>query len=118
MAVAGGSELLARKHAARPGRLLLNARLRVRLTPSGGADRIDGRATDSEGGVYLKARVRAAPENNEANRALEALIAKALDVGKSKVSVVRGHTARMKVLEIDGVSEAGIAAFLAQFPRP
>jgi uncharacterized protein YggU (UPF0235/DUF167 family) len=113
VAAAPGSELLARGHAAWPERLLLLSRLSVRLTPSGGADRIDGRATDSAGRSYLKARVRAAPENNQANRALEALIAKAFGVAKGKVSVARGHTARLKVLEIDGASEADIAAFMA-----
>jgi uncharacterized protein YggU (UPF0235/DUF167 family) len=86
----------------------------VRLTPAGGADRIDGRARDDKG-EYLKARVRAAPENNEANRALEVLVAKAFGVAKSKVSVARGHTARMKTLEIDGANAAEIAAFIAKF---
>ena len=90
------------------------SKLRVRLTPAGGADRIDGRAQD-EIGAYIKARVRAAPENNEANRALEALIAKAFGVAKGKVSVSRGQTARLKVLEIDGVSDAEIAAFVAKY---
>jgi uncharacterized protein YggU (UPF0235/DUF167 family) len=91
------------------------SRLRVRLTPSGGADRIDGRAIDASGNAYLKVRVRAAPENNEANRALEALIAKAFGVAKGKVSVSRGGTSRMKTLEIDGASEADVAAFVARF---
>lgn len=86
----------------------------MRLTPAGGADRIDGRARDDKG-EYLKARVRAAPENNEANRALEVLVAKAFGVAKSKVSVARGHTARMKTLEIDGANAAEIAAFIAKF---
>jgi uncharacterized protein YggU (UPF0235/DUF167 family) len=31
------------------------------------------------------------------------------------VSVARGHTARLKVLEIDGASEAEIAAFIARY---
>jgi uncharacterized protein YggU (UPF0235/DUF167 family) len=88
--------------------------LRVRLTPSGGADRIDGRATD-ETGAYLKARVRAAPEDGRANAALEALIAKAFGVAKGKVSVLRGQTARMKTLEIGGASEIEIAAFVAKY---
>lgn len=92
----------------------LSARLRVRLTPGGGADRIDGGARDDKGD-YLKARVRAAPENNEANRALEALIAKAFGVAKGKVSVARGHTARMKTLEIEDASDADVAAFVARF---
>jgi uncharacterized protein len=91
------------------------SRLRVRLTPSGGADRIDGRAVDADGSAYLKARVRAAPENNEANRALEALIAKAFGVAKGKVSVSRGQTARLKVLEIEGVTDAKVAAFVARY---
>ena len=59
--------------------------------------------------------MRAAAENNEANRALEALIAKAFGVAKSKVSVVRGHTARMKTLEIEGASETEVAAFVARY---
>ena len=86
----------------------------MRLTPSGGADRIDGCATDDAGRTYLKARVRAAPEDGKANAALEALLAKAFGVAKSKVSVARGATARLKAVEIDGVSEAEIAAFLAR----
>lgn len=86
----------------------------MRLTPSGGADRIDGCATDDAGRTFLKARVRAAPEDGKANAALEALLAKAFGVAKSKVSVARGETARLKAVEIDGVSEAEIAAFLAR----
>ncbi len=90
------------------------SRLRVRLTPSGGADRIDGAARDGRG-VYLKARVRAAPENGEANAALEKLIAEAFGVAKTKVSVSRGQTARLKTLEIAGASAAEVAAFLRKF---
>lgn len=59
--------------------------------------------------------MRAAPENNEANRALEKLIAKAFGVAKSKVSVVRGQSARMKMLEIEGAEESDVAAFIAKF---
>ena len=86
----------------------------MRLTPSGGADRIDGRATDDAGRTYLKARVRAAPEDGKANAALEVLIAKAFGVTKGKVKLTRGATARLKAVEIEGVSEAEIAAFLAR----
>lgn len=91
------------------------SKLRVRLTPSGGADRIDGRALDAEGQVFLKARVRAAPENNEANQALEKLIAKSFGVAKSKVSVTRGATSRVKTLAIEDATDAEIAAFIASF---
>jgi uncharacterized protein YggU (UPF0235/DUF167 family) len=87
----------------------------VRLTPAGGADRIDGVARDEKGQLYLKARVRAAPEHGEANKALEALLAKALGVAKGKVRVTRGTTARLKTIEVDGANAAEIEAFVARF---
>lgn len=59
--------------------------------------------------------MRAIPEDNAANRALEALIAKAFGVAKSKVSVMRGGTSRLKTLEIDGASAADVAAFISKF---
>jgi uncharacterized protein YggU (UPF0235/DUF167 family) len=89
----------------------------VRLTPSGGADRIEGAARDSEGRLYLKARVRAAPEKGQANAALEALVAKAIGVAKGKVSVTRGTTARMKTVQVEGASAAEVAAFVAAFGK-
>lgn len=89
--------------------------LRIRLTPKGGADRIDGRGRDADGNVFLKVRVRAAPENNEANRALETLIAKAFGLAKGKVRVIRGHTSRIKVVEIEGASDRQVADFAAWF---
>ena len=90
----------------------LTGRLRVRLTPSGGADRIDAAARDENGKLYLRARVRAAPEHGEANAALEKLIAKALGVPKTSVSVERGVTARMKTVAVEGVDDAALKAFL------
>ena len=107
---------MAGRRADRHGACALSTRLRVRLTPSGGADRIDGRAAD-ETGAYLKARVRAVPEDGKANAALCALIAKALGVAKSKVAVARGGTSRMKVLEIEGATDAEVAAFVARHPQ-
>lgn len=66
----------------------------------------------------MKARVRAAPEDGAANTALEALIAKAFGAAKGKVSVARGHKARLKTIAIEGASEAEVAAFIARFVEP
>jgi hypothetical protein len=88
----------------------------VRLTPRGGADRIDGWDRDASGRVFLKARVRAAPVEGEANAALEALLAKALGVPKSRVAVARGATQRLKQVELEGVSEADLRAALGAPP--
>lgn len=86
-------------------------RLRVRLTPAGGADRLEGLARDSAGLEHLKARVRAVPENGEANAALEALVAKAFGAPRRDVRVVSGATARVKTLALHGIDlERAIAA--------
>ncbi|WP_420408002.1 DUF167 family protein [Hoeflea sp.] len=73
----------------------------VRLTPAGAADKVEGLVTDDAGRSRLKARVRAVAENNKANRALEALIAKRLKIAKSLVRVASGATNRNKILRID-----------------
>lgn len=88
---------------------MASVRLAVRLTPRGGADRIDGWAQDDAGRDYLKVRVRAAAVEGQANAALESFIAKSLKLPKSAVRLASGHTARVKVLEIEGVDEAGLA---------
>jgi uncharacterized protein len=91
------------------------ATLAVRLTPRGGADRIEGWGRDDAGRLFLKARVRAAPVEGEANAALEALLAKALSVARSRVAVARGTTQRLKTVEIEGVDAAALEA---AFGRP
>lgn len=78
----------------------------MRLTPKGGADAIDGRGEGADGTVFLKARVRAAPEKGLANVALEALLAKALGIPKSAVTVDKGATGRLKVVAITANAEA------------
>jgi len=77
-------------------------KLIVRLTPNGGADALDGLGEDSSGQSFLKARVRAAPEDGKANAALEALIAKALGVPKSAACVTRGAKSRVKTIDVSG----------------
>ncbi|BCM22346.1 DUF167 family protein [Mesorhizobium sp. J8] len=74
----------------------------VRLTPKAALDRIDGVETSADGRGHLKARVRAVPENGAANQALERMLAKALHVPASAVSVVAGGTARLKTLRVVG----------------
>ncbi|TKB13597.1 MAG: DUF167 domain-containing protein [Mesorhizobium sp.] len=74
----------------------------VRLTPKAALDRIEGVETAADGRSHLKARVRAVPEDGAANAALERMMAKALRVPASAVSVVAGGAARLKTLRIRG----------------
>ncbi|NWG25932.1 MAG: DUF167 domain-containing protein [Pseudorhodoplanes sp.] len=80
--------------------------LSVRLTPKGGRDAIDGIETLSDGRAVLKARVRAAPSEGEANAALVKLLAHALGVPQSSVRIAGGATARIKRVEIAGDAAA------------
>ena len=78
----------------------------VRLTPKAALDRLEGVETSADGRRHLKARVRAVPENGAANQALQRLVAKALGVPASAVSVVAGGTSRLKTLRISGEPRA------------
>ncbi len=77
-------------------------RLAVRLTPRSSADRILGIARDDAGRAMLKVAVTAVPEDGRANAALVKLLAKTLDLPRTTVSVVSGHTARAKLVHLAG----------------
>lgn len=91
----------------------MTARLRVRVTPRGGADRIEGFRPDAEGAELLWLRVRAVPAGGAANAAVEALLARALGLPRAAVRVARGGAARIKTVEIDGLDAAEARARLA-----
>ena len=57
-------------------------------------------------------RVTAPPVDGKANDALCRLVAKAAGVAPSRVSVVRGHTARDKLLRVEGVEPQALRAAL------
>lgn len=80
-------------------------RFRVRLTPKGGRDAIDG-WSGIGADAFLKARVRAAPEDGNANTALIALLAKELGVAKSALAITAGRKARLKTIALAGDTTA------------
>ena len=84
----------------------------VRLTPRGGRDAIEGVERRADGRTVLKARVRAAPFEGEANAALCRLLAGAMGTAPRHVTMVSGETARVKRVRIAG-DAASLAAALA-----
>ncbi|MER8567033.1 DUF167 family protein [Mesorhizobium sp. M0761] len=85
----------------------------IRLTPKSSVDRLGGVETMADGRSHLKARVRAVPENGAANQALQRLVAKALGVPASAVSVVAGATPRLKTLRVNGDPAALVTSIKA-----
>jgi uncharacterized protein len=80
-------------------------RLAVRLTPRGGRDAAEGWMRDEKGQPCLKVRVAAPPVEGAANAALVMLLAKALRVARRSVRIVSGDQSRLKILEIDGLTQ-------------
>ena len=82
----------------------------VRLTPRGGGDAIEGIEQRADGGVVLKARVRAAPSDGQANAALCRLMAGALRAAPRDVAIVAGAASRLKRVRVKGHAASIIAA--------
>ena len=75
-------------------RALPGARFEIRATPK-------ARSNAVEDGDVLKIRVTAAPEDGKANDAIRKLLAKALRVAPSRLTLLRGQTARDKLFQLD-----------------
>lgn len=69
-------------------------RLALRVTPGSRAE-----AMSIEDGRVL-AKVRAKPQDGAANEAVLALLAEALGVARSKLSLLRGATSREKLVQL------------------
>jgi len=84
------------------------ARLTVAVRSRAGRDEIVG----WQGG-HLRVRVSAAPADGAANEAVRALLAERLGAARSRIEIVRGHTARTKLVRVVGLDPAALAARLA-----
>jgi len=80
-----------------------------RLTPKGGRDAIDGVTELADGSCVLAARVRCAPQDGEANRALCALLAERLGAPSSSARIVAGSKSRLKQVAVSGDPAALVA---------
>lgn len=74
--------------------------LHVKLTPKAASERIGETRPGKNGVLELAVYVTAPPDKNKANEALIRLLAKHFDVAPSHVVIIRGHTSRHKVIEI------------------
>jgi hypothetical protein len=79
--------------------------LHLRVTPNAGRDAIEGAETRDDGSVVLRMRVQAVPDKGKANAAVIALMAKALGVPKSSISLVGGETSRFKSVLLTGPAD-------------
>jgi len=80
------------------------------------AIKLQPRASQNEigavSGAELRIKVTAPPVDAAANEALLRLLAERLDCARGKVELIRGHTARHKVVKIHGLTAAAVLAKL------
>jgi uncharacterized protein len=84
------------------------ARLTVAVRPRARRDEIVGWQ-----GAVLRVRVAAPPADGAANDAVRTLLAARLRCAPSQVEIVRGHTARTKVVRVSGLTSTEAADRLA-----
>jgi len=97
-----------RQRAATPTQTL---RVRVRVQPGASRTVIGGRYGDEEPPV-LVARVTAPAVDGRANRALTEALVESLGVRPGAVRIIRGVSARIKLVELDGVDPSRLEQLL------
>lgn len=85
-------------------------RLTIKVTPNAKQTEILGPVEIADGETALAIKLKAPPVDGKANAALITFLAKRLGIPKNQVTLVRGKTNRVKVLEFEGVTENQIEA--------
>lgn len=83
-------------------------RIPIRVVPRSSRNRV----VAVQGGA-LKLQVTAAPVDGAANRAVVELLADWLGVARASVAVVRGHSARDKLVEVTSADPQALARAIA-----
>ena len=78
----------------------LSTRFKLKVVPGASRSEVTGWLGD-----MLKVRVCAPPEKGKANAAVEAMVARALNVPASYVGIVSGASSQHKIIEIRGLSK-------------
>lgn len=76
------------------------ATIKVRVQPRASKNEIAGYHGDA-----LRVRVTAPPEGGRANEAVTGILADALGVAKSRISIIRGTASREKVVAVESLSQ-------------
>ena len=75
--------------------------LRVRVTAKAASNRIKTEYNTGGGAPLIRVYVTELAEDGKANNAVLALLAKALGLAKSNLTITHGHTSKDKIIRID-----------------
>jgi uncharacterized protein (TIGR00251 family) len=91
----------------------LRVRLTAQVTPNARRSEVIGMSEN-----VLRIRLHAPPVDGKANVALVRFLAEALDLRKSALTIVAGHTARRKIIEVSGSGMTGEQTVAALIQNP
>lgn len=74
--------------------------LSIKVTPNAQSNRVS-KQVGVDGATQYKIHTSCTPAAGKANKAVIALLAKELGIPKSSIAIVRGHTARTKLIKIE-----------------
>lgn len=77
-------------------------KLAVKATPNAKKNEILGWENDALAGRVLKVKIAAPPVEGKANKAIIAFLAEQFGISKSKVTLLKGETGRIKRFEVEG----------------
>ena len=86
----------------------MSADLPVRVSPRSSRNKLS-----LEPNGTLRVWVTASPTDGQANEAVCNLLADALDIAKSRVSIIRGDTSRAKMIRVEGMERDDCLARLS-----
>lgn len=70
------------------------------ITPKSQQNQLISSMIGSDGQIHLKLKIRGIPEKGLVNKELIEFLAKILDLSKSKLEIIRGHTSRIKLIAL------------------
>lgn len=82
---------------------MVKTEISVRVHPNAARNEVTG-VTD---GIY-QVRVSAQPVKGKANKELIAFLSRLSGVSKSQINIIKGYTARNKIIAIDGLTQEDI----------
>lgn len=84
----------------------------VQVQPKSSSDEIEG-VHDGR----LKVRISAPPVEGKANERLREVLAKAFDVSKSSIEIIKGKTSKIKTIKISGIDSNDYDRLISKYSR-
>ena len=81
--------------------------IKVKVLPRSSTNQIIGKEGD-----LFKVKLTSPPVEGKANKALIAILAKELGIGKGRIEIISGERSRLKSVQISGLSQEEITQIL------